>query len=85
MKKGNPKLVVISVMFMCFLVLQIGCAQTRFCHPTKSAADFEREKYDCENIAYQKASDFGAKGNPLIIADEIKRCLQLKYGWRPCN
>lgn len=72
----------IRVIFAVLLLLTMGgCAPTVFTHPTKNNQDFERDKYDCEKVAEQSAANWGAKGNPFIIADEIKRCLQLKHGW----
>lgn len=62
-----------------------GCAPTVFVHPTKNNEDFERDKYECEKIAEQSAANWGSRGNPFMIANEMKRCLQLKFGWRPMN
>jgi outer membrane biogenesis lipoprotein LolB len=67
------------------LIMLTGCAPTMYCHPTKDASQFESDKYNCENIGFAKAHQFGASGNPFIIADEMRRCLQLKHGWKPCN
>ena len=67
------------------LGLLFGCAPMKFCHLAKDANQFERDRYDCENMAYAKAHNFGAAGNALIIIDETRRCLQLKHGWRKCD
>jgi hypothetical protein len=67
------------------LALLFGCAPSKFCHSLKDASQFENDKYDCENMAYAKAHNFGAAGNPFIIIDETRRCLQLKHGWRKCD
>ena len=72
------KKLVASILALFFMV---GCATT-FTHPTKTQADFEQDKYECERIAVQYAADMGAEGNPLIISEQMSRCLQLKYGWQ---
>lgn len=59
-----------------------GCAPLVFTHPTKTATDFERDKYECEGEAMQRARAFGDPGNPFIIRDEIVRCLEIKHGWK---
>ena len=86
MRKGGNrgKMKSITVLVLSFALL-CSCAPTKFCHPSKNASQFESDKYDCENMAYAKANNFGAAGNPLIIIDETRRCLQLKHGWRKCN
>lgn len=76
------RLILLSIVAV---LLMTGCAPTLFCHSTKTLIDFERDKYDCENIAFQKAHDFGASGNVFIIVDELQRCLQYKHGWKPCG
>lgn len=62
------------------LLLLTGCATT-FSHPTKNAADFEQDKYACEQVAVQYAANWGAEGNPFIISEQIDRCLKMK-GWQ---
>lgn len=64
--------------------LLYGCATT-YTHPTKTQEDFTRDKYECEQIATQYAANYGASGNPLIIADETNRCLEQKFGWQRCK
>jgi hypothetical protein len=71
-----------KVIMICLLLILNGCAQTYWVHPTKGPEEFEADKYDCYLIAEQSAHDFGASGNPLIINDELKRCLQYKKGWK---
>ena len=71
------------IFVLCVFVLG-GCATT-YCHPTKTAADFERDKYDCEGVGVQRTHQWGLSGNPLIIADEMKRCLEIKHGWQRCS
>lgn len=71
------------LILLLILLLLIGCAPTVYTHPTKNAQDFERDKYDCEKIAEQSAANWGSRGNLFIIADEMKRCLELKFGWTP--
>jgi hypothetical protein len=60
-----------------------GCTPTVFVHPTKNAADFERDKYECSLVATQFAANFGASGDPIMILGEMKRCLEFRYGWKP--
>lgn len=60
----------------------LGCAPRVFVHSSKNAQDFERDKYDCQQTATQYTANLGFAGNPLIIADEIEKCLTIKYGWR---
>ena len=60
-----------------------GCARTVYTHPYKDAADFERDKYECEKIAEQSAANLGMRGNPFYIVDETFKCMRLKQGWKP--
>lgn len=70
----------------CFYILLIiffsGC-QTSHIHPTKTAKDLERDKYECEKIAKKLAKDAGDPDNSFMIRDETNRCLKLKFGWVP--
>lgn len=77
----------IAFCLICFLVLIVvvtsGCAKIHYVHPNpamNTPAEFEKAKYECEGEAYRRAALFGAPGNPLIIFDEMKRCLRYK-GW----
>lgn len=72
----------IIILSLC-LLLQ-GC-QTLYIHPNKTQDDFFKDKYDCEQDAVQFSHNFAASGNPLIIQDRIKQCLEQKYGWQRCN
>ena len=72
----NTKIAVFIVIYLS------GCAKTIFVHPTKNAQDFEHDKYECQLIAEQSAANWGAQGNPFVIADKTKECLKKKYGWR---
>ena len=59
-----------------------GCAAPpTYYHPTKSAADFERDKYDCEQDAYQKTNNVGAAGNPILARDYHRDCMVRKHGY----
>ncbi|WP_459943255.1 hypothetical protein [Deferrisoma palaeochoriense] len=73
------------VLFSLFSLLVFSGCATRYCHPTKTISDFERDKYDCEGVALQRSHHFGATANPFLIADEMKRCLEIKHGWRKCS
>ncbi len=73
------------LLFLPLALFVSGCAPTLYCHPSKTQADFDREKYDCEKVAEQSAANWGSKGNIFMIADEMNKCLRLKYGWTPCK
>jgi hypothetical protein len=69
------------------LALLAGCAPKMFVHDTKNSQDFERDKYDCEQIATQLVANRGYSTtsfgtNPLMIRDETIKCLKFKYGWK---
>ncbi|HSY51405.1 MAG TPA: hypothetical protein VLC46_21555 [Thermoanaerobaculia bacterium] len=67
------------------LVFALGCAPTSFTHPTKGPADYDHDYHACENQAAQVAANWGSRGNPFIIYDEIKKCMVLDYGWQVVN
>ena len=73
--KGWP-IILLCLMF-------VGCAPTIFVHPSKDAADFEKDHYDCQVEAEQSAYNVREAGNPFWIIPRIKTCLQAKHGWRP--
>ncbi|HEY6837123.1 MAG TPA: hypothetical protein VI389_00135 [Geobacteraceae bacterium] len=50
-------------------------------HPTKTAADFRKEETSCRSGAWAKAEKENMPGNPFMIADETRRCLEKEYGW----
>ena len=64
-------------------VLLTGCATTNWTHPNKTAQDFERDKYDCQQTATQYAANLGFNGNPLIVSDHYHKCMTQKYGYIP--
>ena len=66
-----------------FGLMLAGCAPTLYVHPSKNAADFEKDRYDCQLEAEQSAYNLGATGNVFLIRDRIQQCLQAKHGWRP--
>ena len=67
-----------------FLFLLGGCAGG-LTHLTKNEQDFERDKYECQMIAEQSAANWGSRGNIFMIAQEINRCMRLKFGWTPVS
>jgi len=73
---------ILFIILGCFLLQ--GC-QTLYMHPTKNQDDFVRDQYECEQIATQFSANYGAQGNPFIISNEIKRCLEQKFGWQRCQ
>jgi hypothetical protein len=60
--------------------LLAGC-QTNYIHPSKTAADFESDRFDCQSIAEQSAYNVGQAGNYLWINSRVHQCLQAKHGW----
>lgn len=63
-------------------VLLAGCATApTYYHAGKSQADFERDKYDCEQDAYQRAANVGAPSNPILVADYMRDCMLRKHGY----
>jgi len=73
------------ILLLSVIGLLFSCAGGYYCHPTKTAQDFERDKYDCEGIGVQRAHQWGFSGNPFIISDEMERCLMIKHGWTRCG
>lgn len=71
-----------KIFFLLLVFLISGCA-TIWTHPTKTSADFNRDYYKCERIATEATENWGYPGNPFIIANEIKKCLQMECGWQP--
>ena len=64
------------VLMMLFISALCGCV-VYYDHPTKrSAAEFSRDKSDCERIAEK---EYARKGRR--ICDEVDQCLVAK-GWR---
>lgn len=74
----------VNVLFCLLLMFAVtACAPTVYTHPTKTSADFERDKAKCTKIAEQiSCNNWKMCGNPLVITDEKKKCL-MKFGWRP--
>ena len=73
-----------KIIYLLFIVLLLQGCQTIYIHPSKTQEDFARDKYECEQIATQYSANYNAQGNPFIIAGEIKRCLEQKFGWQRC-
>ena len=55
--------------------------RTSYDHPTKTMADFNHDQSDCLQIATQNANQTGMAGNIVWINDQMRQCLQMKYGW----
>lgn len=64
-----------------FGFILVGC-QTTYVHFTKTAADFEQDKFDCQTVAEQSAYNVGQAGNFWWINNRVHQCLQSKHGWR---
>jgi predicted small lipoprotein YifL len=69
-----------TMLALATLLATAGCGP-RYYKPGATAADFERDKYDCEHNAAAYASSWGTPGNPFLMADDMKQCLTKKYGW----
>jgi len=62
-------------------IILSGCAPTILVHPTKNDAQFQRDLYECQQIATAYVSNMGFAGNPFIINDQTRECMVKKYGW----
>lgn len=58
-----------------------SCAPKVYVHPMKGESDFNRDKYDCQQVATQNAYQMGMAGNMFWIADQMQQCLEMKHGW----
>ncbi len=58
----------------------VGCGKRLYVHPTKTAQEFEREKYECQNESAAYARNMGF--DPVIhaMSGGIVECLQAR-GW----
>lgn len=59
------------------LLTVTGCAGGQWVHPAKTAEDFERDKFDCENVIVTKYGGW-ANVEPFTASLDIRRCLQSK-------
>ena len=69
------------LLLACLALSFVGC-QVMYHHPTKTADDFERDKFDCQTVAEQSAYNVGQAGNFWWINSRVNQCLQAKHGWR---
>lgn len=58
-----------------------ACAPTVYSHPGKTQADYNRDMYDCEQLASAKTRNDGFGNNPLIAGQNIRECMVRKYGY----
>jgi hypothetical protein len=68
-------------------LLVAGCGGT-LCHPTKTAAEFSADKWDCENQAkIQAAMQYGPDplANIGVVMMITKDCMIQKYGYTECQ
>lgn len=73
--------------FVIALTLLIsGCAQTLFVKPGGTPAEFERDKFDCEQRVVTMYGGYAqmGPGHAIMAGDDIRRCLTTK-GWRPAT
>jgi hypothetical protein len=68
------------VTIICIFIFA-GCAPKTFTHPSKNEEDFNRDRYDCQQVAAKYAESWGVPGNPFTIAEQINECMTQKYGW----
>ena len=73
------------ILVMGILFLLGGCAMGKWTHATRTEQDFERDRYECMMIAEQSAANWGSRGNIFMMAQEINRCLKLKFGYYQVN
>lgn len=74
----------LAVLVMVALISLAGCVTTKWVHPTKSSNDFQKDRYECEGIAQQRAYNMGGPryaGNPFILAEEMGNCMKYHQGW----
>ncbi len=69
-----------TIIAICFILS--GCAPTILVHPSKNSDQFQRELYECQQIAMAYVANMGFAGNPFIINDQTRECMIRKYGWR---
>lgn len=69
-----------TILILASLTLS-ACAPTMFTKAGSTEADFNRERYQCQQDAAQYTANLGITGNPMTIARETQNCLQYKYGW----
>lgn len=65
------------------LALLCGCS-AKYYHPDpmkNNARELERDKRRCMNEATIQAQAWGSAGNPFMILEDTKNCLELEYGW----
>lgn len=58
----------------------VGCRKRLYVHPTKTAKEFEREKFECRNESAAYAKNMGF--DPVIhaMSGGVEECLQAR-GW----
>ena len=67
---------IIALSFL--LLFATGCGG-KWCHPTKSASDFESDKWEC---SWGRGGDSNAMMFNML---EGRNCLKNRYGWYPCK
>ena len=63
------------------VIFSSACAGPTYKHPNKTEADLQRDKYECETISNQRASDMGLAGNIFTVAAEMEKCMTIKFGY----
>lgn len=76
----KANLLSLAMLFVTTLALS-SCGPKLYVHSTKNATDFNRDKFDCQQVATQNAYQMGMAGNPFWIASQTQECLVMKHGW----
>lgn len=57
-----------------------GCANTKWCKPGATQADFRRDKYDCDI-----KTKSGSSQMMLVDLDLWFDCMKIEKGWSRCS
>ncbi len=64
------------------ILLLTGCAPTKWC-ASSNPQNFYRDRQECINEAAAFSNNFGAQGNPFLIAHQARECLRSR-GYYEC-
>ena len=68
-------------MYRIILLLTLsGCATTYY-HDTKTEAEYNRDLYECQKVAEQRAANMGNAGNVFMQAGFERECMTMEYGY----
>lgn len=61
------------------LAILTSCTTTNLWnHPTNDEAQFTQDRYVCIKDGEQHAANLGFNGNPMIVADRARECMQIQ-------